>query len=89
MPKTQMTNQQWLDACWRLESAQVLMWALGLLSEMPTYDTQADLEELKAVPHERLGWFIKSTQLRHEDQVDPSSKPRRVVALAQPHASAD
>ncbi len=70
MPKTQMTNQQWLDACWRLESAQVLMWALGLLSEMPTYDTQADLEELKAVPHERLGWFIKSAQLRHEDQVD-------------------
>jgi Domain of unknown function (DUF4272) len=69
-PKAKMSNQQWLDACWRIESAQILMWALGLLTGMPAYDTQAGLIDLNVVPHENLGEFIKSAQLRHQSEID-------------------
>lgn len=69
-PKSDMSNQLWLNGLWRLESARVLAWALGLLVELPCYDTQADLDELKAIPHERIDWFVKSAILRPQTEID-------------------
>jgi Domain of unknown function (DUF4272) len=69
-PKGRISSPQWLDACWRVESAQTLMWALKLLSELPAYDIKADLEELKAVPCEGPGEFIRSAQLRPQTEID-------------------
>ncbi len=34
-----MTTQQQIDATWRVEAVQALMWALGMLAELPPYDT--------------------------------------------------
>jgi hypothetical protein len=77
-PKAKMPNQQWLNACWRIESAQILMWALGLLAGMPAYDTQANLTDLHAVPHENLGEFIKSAKLLPQTEID---RARNVAEL--------
>jgi len=64
-----ITPQQHLIAIWRMESAQVLMWALGLLSDMPAYDKQADPELLKAIPPD-IAAFVSSAQLRDESEVE-------------------
>ena len=39
-----MSLQQHLNAMWRLEAAQILMWALRLLPEVPAPDTQSDID---------------------------------------------
>jgi hypothetical protein len=45
-----MSQQQQVDATWRVESFQVLVWALGILPKLPPYSAQADHELLKAFP---------------------------------------
>jgi len=65
-----MSCQQQLDATWRNESAQALLWALGLLPGMPPYDTNADPELIGELPRETARGFIKSAQLRPQTQID-------------------
>lgn len=65
-----MTNQGQLNAIWRIEAIQVLMWALGLVASLPPYDTPASLDLLKAVPSEGIDRFIKSARLRPSGEID-------------------
>lgn len=65
-----MTEQEQVDASWRVEAAQTLMWALGLLAELPPYDTMASPDLLKQIPSRDLAVFIRSARLRDQPEVD-------------------
>lgn len=45
-----LTPQERVDATWRIEAAQVLMWAFGHVPELPPYDTSANRELIKRIP---------------------------------------
>ncbi|HWZ93114.1 MAG TPA: DUF4272 domain-containing protein, partial [Polyangiaceae bacterium] len=49
-----MSHAQQIAAIWRAESLRVLLWALGLVSEMLPYDTEAGDRAMKAFPGEEL-----------------------------------
>lgn len=63
-----MTQAQHIDASWRLEAAQVLMWALGLISELPPYDTRAQAALLKAIP--KSSQLFPTARLRDDPAID-------------------
>jgi hypothetical protein len=65
-----MTPQQQVNASWRVESAQVLMWALSLIPGVPPYDTQANDELLKQIPSANIARFVSSARLRNESAID-------------------
>ncbi len=65
-----MTYQQGADGLWRIEAAQVIMWALRLIEELPPYDTQADEDLLKQIHPESVSSFIKSAVLRPSHEID-------------------
>ncbi|MEP0845715.1 MAG: DUF4272 domain-containing protein [Phycisphaerae bacterium] len=65
-----MTNQQRIDASWRLESAQVLMWALGMLPNLPAYDAAAEPDILKQVPFDDLPALVQSAAMRSAAEID-------------------
>lgn len=65
-----VNHQQQVDATWRLESVQTLMWALGLLEALPPYDTQAGHDLLKQVPLADLPAFVRSARLRETKVLD-------------------
>lgn len=65
-----MSHQQQVDASWRLESAQVLMWALGLIGELPAYDTRAEHDLLKQIPADDISGFVSSAHLRTTAEID-------------------
>jgi len=65
-----MSPQQQVNATWRMEAAQVLMWALGLVPELPPYDTQADHDLLKQLPTGDIPRFVSSARLRSEPEID-------------------
>lgn len=54
-PKTKF--QQHLNAKWSLESAAVLMWSLGFISNFPSFDNQSDPEILYKIPHEDIQYL--------------------------------
>ncbi len=65
-----MTHQQQINAMWRIEALQVLMWALKLISSLPPYDTQASYDLLKEIPSEEIGKFVKSARLLPSVEID-------------------
>jgi hypothetical protein len=65
-----ITQQQLVNALWRLEDIQMLMWALGLIPSLPLYDVQADGELLKQIPSVTAAEFITSAKLREEKEID-------------------
>lgn len=65
-----MTQQQQTDASWRMEAAQALMWALGLLPEMSPYDTMASHDLLKQIPSGDVAAFVQSARLRNEEEIE-------------------
>ena len=65
-----MTQRQQIDATWRVEAAQTLMWALGMLADLPPYDTGANHDLIKQIPSGELAPFIKSAQLREQPELD-------------------
>jgi hypothetical protein len=62
--------QQHLNAMWRLESATVLMWALGLITDFPSFDNQSDPEILKQIPHEDISKFINNARLLPDNEIE-------------------
>jgi hypothetical protein len=64
-----MTPQQQVNATWRVESAQLVMWALGLIPHLPPYDTQADHDLLKQIPSREIPRFVSSARLRRESEI--------------------
>lgn len=65
-----MTERQQVEASWRMEAAQVFMWALGLLPALPPYDTIAKHELLKQIPSREIPAFIASARLRGQTEID-------------------
>ncbi|MBX3432212.1 MAG: DUF4272 domain-containing protein [Pirellulales bacterium] len=65
-----MDAQQQVNATWRLEAAQVLMWALGLVPRLPPFDTQANHDLLKQIPTGGIRRFVSSVCLRSEQEID-------------------
>lgn len=65
-----MSHRQQLNAIWRLEAAQVLMWALHLIPELPAPDEQADLDLSKPEVLSRPTSFLNSAVLRPEAAID-------------------
>ena len=65
-----MTERQQVDASWRMEAAQTLMWALSLLADLPPYDVMASHEVLKQIPSSDVTGFVESAQLRGRADLD-------------------
>jgi hypothetical protein len=65
----EVTQQQHVNASWRIESFNVLMWALGFIGEIAPYDVGAKkeiLKQIEAKPQE----LIAAAKLRSEPQID-------------------
>jgi hypothetical protein len=65
-----ITERQQVDASWRMEAVQTLMWALGMLPDLPPYDTMASLDLLKQIPSRDVAVFIQSARLRDQAELD-------------------
>lgn len=65
-----MSSQQQIDALWHLEAAQVLMWALRLIPELPVPDAQAEADILKLEILSRPTSLLSSAQLRPQAEID-------------------
>lgn len=89
-----MSHQQQIDASWRLEAAQTLIWALGLLAALPPYDTMAGHDLLKQIPSGEPASFVRSATLRPSDEIDSArelaelwhwrSRTRQVIESGDP-----
>lgn len=64
-----MSAQQQIDATWRLESFQVLLWSLGLIGELPCFDVQASDDLLKGFPPEDPREFVANARLRPSNEL--------------------
>jgi hypothetical protein len=93
-----MSSRQQLDAMWRVEAAQVLMWALRLIAQLPPPDTQADDPNLlKAEILSPPSNFLNSAALRPQAETDHArdvaelwhwrSRTEELIREAQPFPS--
>ncbi len=73
-----MSLQQHLDGMWRLEAAQILMWALRLLAEVPEPDTQSDIDLPNLEMLNRPTSFLSSAVLRTQSE---TSRARNLAEL--------
>ncbi len=64
-----MTEAQQSDAQWRLESFQVLLWALGKLPQLPSFDVQPSVEILKGYSPEGAAAFVEGARLRPDGEI--------------------
>jgi hypothetical protein len=56
---------------WRKESAIALMWALGMLSVFPSFDSETDLAILNQIPRfEDIPQFIQNAKLRSPEELE-------------------
>ena len=58
-----LTQQQIINASWRIESVMVLMWALGIIPEVLPFDHQAKPDLMEQIPHENIPDFLISAHL--------------------------
>lgn len=65
----EMTDEQQTEFAWRLESAQVLMWALGYVDELPPIDELAKPVGLKAVKPPEPGVPQHKPKLRPQEEL--------------------
>jgi hypothetical protein len=65
-----MSREQRCNATWRLEAAQVLMWALRLIPHLPLYDARADRDLLKEIPTGDIPRFVSSAHLRKKSEIE-------------------
>jgi hypothetical protein len=65
-----MPSQEQIAALWRADAAQVLMWALHLVTQLPAPETQASPDLLKSEALSRPVEFLTSSLLRPEREID-------------------
>ncbi|MBE0599429.1 MAG: DUF4272 domain-containing protein [Desulfuromonadales bacterium] len=65
-----LTPEQQINASWRMEAAQVLLWALTLIPTLPAWGDLANNSRLQAVPSDDPLPFIQKAVLRPEAEID-------------------
>jgi hypothetical protein len=65
-----LTQQQIVNASWRMESVMTLMWALGIIPELIPFDHQAKPDLMKQIPHENIPNFLISAKLLDEEIIE-------------------
>ena len=73
-----VTQQMLINVSWLMESAECLLWSLGLVDALPPYDAQADLNHLKRVPSSSIQELLRNAKLRPSDVI---SKARDAAEL--------
>ena len=95
-----MSDQDRIDAAWRMESAQVLMWALNIIPELPPLGVQADMEILKDPALSPAEKFLASPlRLRPDAEIDHAravaelwhwrSRTEELIRIGRPFPSDD
>jgi hypothetical protein len=64
-----VSRQRHIEAMWRAEAAQVLMWALQLIPQLPSPDEQAGPGFLKSEQLGKPAAFLVSARLRTEREI--------------------
>jgi hypothetical protein len=72
------TQQALINVSWLMESAECLLWSLGLVDDLPPYDAQADPNDLKRVPSSSVQELLRNAKLRPRDVI---SKARDAAEL--------
>jgi hypothetical protein len=75
---SQMDMESRMEACWKMESAIVLMWALKLIDQFPSLNEQTNTELLQLVEIKKLGLFSSDLTLRPHAEI---SKMRAIIEL--------
>jgi hypothetical protein len=57
---TERTQQQCVNASWSVESVACCLWALGVLSELPAYDTESSTDVCKQMPQSGASLSLRS-----------------------------
>jgi hypothetical protein len=71
------SDQQYINATWRAESLYALLWALGLVADLPSPTQLCDLQFLKSLVPPLLGSvgaFILSTRLRADAEIHDANE---------------
>ena len=70
-PRSAITELQMINTSWRAEAIHCLAWALGLVDEIPDYDTLTDPEILMPlIPTKDLAGSIRSATLRGASEIE-------------------
>ncbi|MEY2467121.1 MAG: hypothetical protein QOD03_1642, partial [Verrucomicrobiota bacterium] len=65
-----LTQQQIVNASWRMESVMAFMWALGIIPELLPFDHQSQHELMRHIPHENISDFFISAKLLDEEKIE-------------------
>jgi len=65
-----LTQQQIVNASWRMESVMTLMWALGIIPELLPFDHQVKPDLMQQIPHENISNFLISAKLLDEKTIE-------------------
>lgn len=74
----EVSHRTYVDVSWLMESADCLLWSLGLIDRLPAYDTQADVEHLARVPADSARVLVSSARLRPMEAI---SRARDIAEL--------
>ncbi len=68
----ELDQDLYYDAGWKVEAAVCLLWALGMISELPPYDTETDPKVVIRIPNDpdHVQQLIKQAKLRKEIEID-------------------
>jgi hypothetical protein len=66
---SEVSQQMLVDVSWLMESAECLLWSLGLIDDLPPYDIQADSNHLKRVPSSSVQELRENAKLRPSDVI--------------------
>jgi len=78
VPMTEITQQQYADVSWLMESEMCILWALGFVDAIPPYDTQSDVNDLKSMPRSSISSLVESAELRDPKEI---SRARDIAEL--------
>ncbi len=70
MPYSSIKNQSLLQATWRTESLQVLLWALSIIDKIPDYGTLASDDVLGHLHLEKFNDLRNTAKLRDANRIE-------------------
>jgi hypothetical protein len=73
-----VSRQKLINVSWLMESAECLLWSLGLVDDLPPYDAQANPDHLKRVPSSSVQELLRNAKLRPSGEI---SEARDVAEL--------